>query len=197
MEIEQLKSDWNHLDTRLQTLERRVPRLDGETVWNVAVSLLTLGLVGNFLGSHGATFFARPDLAMPGALMMLLAVSTLVMTLVPHGIRHLTKADGAVADVQAELIAYRRLHVWLMRIWVAILVPGWMVFPMLGIQMLLGPRVIAGWNTPWFWANVVFGQLFLVGLWFVPVVRRWFDELSSGQEQLRRLGLESAEWERD
>jgi hypothetical protein len=195
MEIEQLRSQWNEMDQRVLALEAKTRRrVDGEAIFNVATSVLTLGVVGNFLGDHLMTFGQNPQWAVPAVLVMLLAVSTMVMAVVPYGIARWTPLDADVAGVQRQLIAYRKLHVWLMRFWVAVLVPGWMVFPMLGFQLLLGPRVISGTNPAWFWGNVVFGQLFLVGMWFVPAVRRWFADVSSGREQLRRLGLEAGDW---
>ncbi|MGV3614091.1 MAG: hypothetical protein ACO1SV_02045 [Fimbriimonas sp.] len=142
------------LDTKRQTLAKRAQR---SPIGDLVVASVTAILVGNFAADHFAALVAAPIAALPAVTVFALAI--LYINLSIRQLIAISELDyaGPILEAQDRLARLRKLRIQSVRGAFIGALPLWVVFPVLLLQMVAGPRILFAIPQPWFWANVLFG----------------------------------------
>jgi hypothetical protein len=173
MELEQLQSQWQLLDqkvdqalsiqktllrqTHLQSARRHLHLLAFWPVVDLAFAVVVVVASGSCLGDHWST----PAVALPSATLLIAAIAFAI-----GNICQLVNVggiiwDGPIGSIQVAMSRLRRARIRQFK-WAVLSGPlVWFCAMCVGIQALLGVNLIESFDRAWVIANIVFGVLFI------------------------------------
>jgi len=187
MELEELKANWNSMNTRLDEVQaqqavlrqvvgqgrtRSAARLlMREPIFELVVGGLTAAWMGGFLFDNLAKISREPIGAVPAVLVDACAIFTIWAS-----IRQLITISGfdyanPILETQRQLAGLRSLRVRSTQ-WMLLLgIPLWIVFPIVVGQALIGYELWRSVSLPWVLGNLGFGGV--VSGAAILAARRW------------------------
>lgn len=205
MELDEMKQAWQELDQRVTRSEalgssiRREMKL-GEArsmlrhwAWlpsiELGVGIVTALVTGSFLGDSIKLISGEPLGAIPGAVLLLLAIATMTIS-----IRQLTLIGGIdyaspVVTIQQRLLAVRALRIRMTQWNLLLGLPFWPVFVAFAMQCAFGYGSYRLFGLAWIGPIALFGLALMVLL--IWVTRRYAASLSRSRI-LRKLSDEIA-----
>lgn len=173
MELDELKSAWKTTNDRLDRVETSIQRkttrsaanwLRLEPVFELAIGAATALWAGSYLGDHVAQISRDPIGAIPGALILALAVFTVAISIRQLAIIGGLDYSGAVIDSQQRLARLKALRVRSTQAIFLAGVPLWMVFPIFLLQSVGRYEVFRAFDSGWLIADLAFGLAVALGL---------------------------------
>ena len=173
MELTELQDAWKQQSVMIEktlgnarqvTLKHTIDgRLRREPIVDVILSAVTLLWTGGFLGSHAADLLQHVLFALPA-----LAVHGLAIYILGQAIRQLillSQVDYAqpIAQTQTLIGRLRSMRLKTIKSTLHVGIVVWFAFPILLLQTLAGPSVIARIDPPWLVCNILFGFAMMGG----------------------------------
>jgi hypothetical protein len=143
-------------------------RVRWSPIWDLMIGAIVLFAIGNFAADNLREFIAYPMTALPAAL-----VAALEIFVVNVSVRQLILTSELdytkpIVETQVGLAKLRKLRIQALQ-WTFIFgFAGWIIFPILLVQMLGGVRIMESLPPAWILGNIGFAVAMIpVILWIV------------------------------
>jgi hypothetical protein len=212
MENQELMSSWASLQARVEKLIAVQAESDRQNkharslkhrdqlrwapIQGIICAALLLLVVGNLFGDHWASILAAPASALPAVLTFGFAVWTIRSSVLQLILSSKLDFNDPVLVTQSRLAELRKRRVEAAQGSAMFWLVGWVLVPVLLLQMLAGPGVLVKLASPWLVGNIVFGVVAGCGLlWavarskFGPKIQATLagKEIVEAQEFLRQI----------